>query len=105
MLINKYVPRTLKEIKGQEKPLLELKKYVLNKKPVLIYGKVGVGKTSSIHALANDLGYEILEVNASDLRNKEQIQNVVVNNIKQKSLFGKEKIVLIDEIDGINSED
>jgi len=105
MLINKYVPRTLKEIKGQEKPLLELKKYVLNKKPVLIYGKVGVGKTSSIHALANDLGYEILEVNASDLRNKEQIQNVVVNNIKQKSLFGKEKIVLIDEIDGINARD
>ncbi len=105
MLINKYIPRTLKEIKGQEKPLEELKKYVLNKKPVLIYGKVGVGKTSSVHALANELGYEILEINASDLRNKEQIQNVVVNNIKQKSLFGKEKIVLIDEVDGINARD
>ncbi len=105
MLINKYIPKTLNEIKGQEKPLEELKKYVLNKKPVLIHGKVGVGKTSSVHALANDLDYEILEINASDLRNKEQIQNVVVNNIKQKSLFGKEKIVLIDEIDGINAQD
>jgi len=70
MLINKYKPKTLKEIIGQEKPLEELKKYVLNNKPVLIQGNVGIGKTTSIHALANDLDYEILEINAGDLRNK-----------------------------------
>jgi replication factor C large subunit len=105
MLINKYKPKTLKEIIGQEKPLEELKKYVLNNKPVLIQGNVGIGKTTSIHALANDLDYEILEINAGDLRNKEQIQNIVVNNIKQASLFKKNKLVLLDEIDGINKED
>ena len=105
MLINKYKPKTLNEIKGQNKPLEELRKYILKKEPVLIYGKVGIGKTASVYALTNELDYEILEVNASDLRNKEQIQNIVINNLKQGSLFGKDKIVLIDEIDGINSED
>jgi len=105
MLINKYKPKLLNEIKGQEKQLDELKKQVLNKKPILIYGKVGIGKTASVYALADELDYEILEVNASDLRNKDQIQKVVVNNIKQASLFQKDKLILIDEIDGINKED
>jgi replication factor C large subunit len=105
MLINKYRPKNLSEIKGQDKQLEELKKYVLKNQPVLIFGRVGVGKTISVYALANELDYEILEVNASDLRNKEQIQNAVINNIKQASLFGKDKLILIDEIDGINSED
>ena len=105
MLINKYKPKNLSEIKGQDKPLEELRKSVLKKEPVFVYGKVGIGKTASVYALAHELDYEILEVNASDLRNKEQMQKVVINNIKQASLFGKDKIILIDEIDGINAED
>jgi len=105
MLINKYKPKKLSEIQGQSIPLEELREAILKKQPILIYGKVGTGKTASVYALANALDYEILEVNASDLRNKEQIQNVVINNIKQASLFGKDKIILIDEIDGINAED
>ncbi len=105
MLINKYKPKTLSEIQGQNTPLEELRDSILKKQVTLIYGKVGIGKTASVYALANDLKYEILEVNASDLRNKEQIQKVVINNIKQGSLFGKDKIILIDEIDGINAED
>ena len=105
MLINKYKPKTLSEIQGQNTPLEELRNSILKKKVTLIYGNVGIGKTASVYALANDLKYEILEVNASDLRNKEQIQKVVINNIKQGSLFGKDKIILIDEIDGINAED
>jgi len=105
MLINKYKPKNLNEIYGQSIPLEKLRDVILKKQPALIHGKVGVGKTISVYALANELNYEILEVNASDLRNKEQIQKVVINNIKQASLFGKDKIILIDEIDGINAED
>jgi len=105
MLINKYKPKSLKEIFGHDKQIQELKKYILQKKPILIYGVTGIGKTAAIYALANDLGYELLEINTSDLRNKEQIDNIIKNNLQQKSLFQKEKIVLIDEVDGINSSD
>ncbi len=105
MLINKYKPKKIKDLKGQDKQLEELKKSIINNKPVLIYGKVGIGKTASVYTIANELNYEILEVNASDLRNKEQIQSIVKNNLEQKSLFGKNKIILIDELDGINASD
>ena len=105
MLINKYKPKNKKDLKGQDKQLEELKKSIINNKPVLIYGKVGIGKTASVYTIANELNYEILEVNASDLRNKEQIQSIVKNNLEQKSLFGKNKIILIDELDGINASD
>ncbi len=105
MLINKYKPKSLKEIFGNELAIQELKKFILKKQPVLIYGITGIGKTAAVYALSQDLDYEILEINASDLRNKDQIDTIVKNNLQQKSLFSKEKLVLIDEVDGINAQD
>ncbi len=105
MLINKYKPKSLKEIFGHDLQIQELKKLILQKKPVLIYGNTGIGKTAAVYAIANDLDYEILEINSSDLRNKEQIDLIVKNFLQQKSLFQKEKLVLIDEIDNINAQD
>ncbi|MEK6933241.1 MAG: replication factor C large subunit, partial [Nanoarchaeota archaeon] len=98
-------PKSLKQIFGHDGSIDELKKHILKKKPVLIHGNTGIGKTATIYALCNDLDYEILEINSSNLRNKEQIDTIVKNNLQQKSLFGKEKLVLIDEIDNINATD
>jgi replication factor C large subunit len=46
--------------------------------------------------------YEVFEVNASDSRNKNSIDSSIGDVIKQKSLFGKEKLLLIDEVDGVS---
>ena len=94
--------RKLEDIKGQD--ISRLRSYVTgrNKKPLLIYGPSGTGKTSSIYAIANDLGYEVVEINASDCRNKEAITSIVGNAINQMSLAGRGKIILIDEIDGLS---
>ncbi|MFH1399179.1 MAG: replication factor C large subunit [Candidatus Woesearchaeota archaeon] len=67
----------------------------------MVYGNTGSGKTCSVHAIAHDLNYEVLEVNASDARNKEAINNLIGNASTQQSLFSKSKIILVDEIDGI----
>ena len=105
---HKYKPKTTKEIIGQDKALNELKEKVSSyssrkiRKALLIYGPSGVGKTSTIHALANELDLEIIEVNASDVRNTEGLETKVLPAIKQMSLFGKGKIILIDEIDGLS---
>ncbi|NQU98242.1 replication factor C large subunit [Candidatus Woesearchaeota archaeon] len=103
--INKYAPKTLSEVKGQNTALEKLKSYVSNHKrgvkPLLIHGPQGVGKTSSVYALANENDYEIVEVNASDLRNADSINSVLGAAIKQQSLFAKKKIILVDEIDGL----
>src|SRR3989344_2558995 len=105
MLLNKYKPKSLNEIIGQNSAISKLRKAVNEKRPVLIYGVPGIGKSSSVYALAKDLGYEIMEVNASDYRNKEQIYEKVGSSARQASLFSKGKIILIDEIDGLNNKD
>lgn len=107
-LVEKYRPKKLNEIKGQDKPISDFKKLVKNYKKgkaIIIYGGHGTGKTSSVHALANDLDLEILEISSSDLRNKEGMEKSVLNAIKQKSLFGKDKIILIDDVDGFGTSD
>ena len=106
-----YKPKTSKEVYGQDFALLKLKDFITNfkkqkKKAALLYGPSGVGKTSSIYSLANEFGLEILELNASDYRSSNQIDLIVEPALNQKSLFFKEKIIVIDELDGIlNRED
>jgi replication factor C large subunit len=55
-----------------------------------------------MHALANELDLEIIEVNASDVRNTEGLETTILPAIQQQSLFGKGKLILIDEIDGLS---
>ncbi len=99
--IDKYKPKTLQHIQGQSLALQELRAAVAAKKPALLYGPVGSGKTASVYALANDLGYEIIEINASDVRNKDAINSIIGSSLQQMSLFSKGKIILVDEVDGI----
>lgn len=104
--IHKYAPRIAKDIIGQDAAIHALRRFISNykiqrKKSMLIYGPAGCGKTSVVYALANDLGYEIIEMNASDARNKNQINEIMGAASKQMSLFAKGKIILVEEIDGI----
>lgn len=103
----KHQPEKVKHIAGQEVALMELKDFVVNykrkkKKSAFLHGPVGCGKTCSVYALANELGFEILEINASDVRNKDAINSVVGGATRQMSLFSKGKIVLLDEVDGLS---
>jgi len=103
----KYLPKTEKDIIGQDESLKKIKDYLLNykkqkKKAILLYGPTGTGKTSAVHAIASDLNLELIEVNASDQRNADQIKSVIGASSKQLSLFAKSKLILVDEADGIS---
>ena len=103
----KYQPKKTNEIIGQDTAIKKLKEFVVNfkrhsKNAALVYGTSGVGKTISVHALANELDLEILEVNASDVRNSEQINSMIGSAVGQMSLFSKGKIILVDEVDGLS---
>lgn len=104
--VRKYVPGKISEVIGQDEKIKLVVNFInfykeQKKKAILLYGVAGCGKTSSVYAIANELGLEVIEMNASDLRNKEQIESVVGAASKQQSLFFKSKIILIDELDGI----
>jgi replication factor C large subunit len=102
----KHKPKKLSGIKGQDNSLNLLKLFIQNyarqkKKAVLLYGPTGTGKTLAIHLIAKEMNLEIVEINASDLRNSEEIEKVLGTAMKQKSLFYTGKLILVDEIDGI----
>lgn len=82
--------------------ILEFQKQ--KKKTALLYGPSGCGKTSSVYALASQIGYEVIELNASDFRNKAEIHKIIGKASQQQSLFSKGKIILIDELEGISGE-
>ncbi|MFH1053912.1 MAG: replication factor C large subunit [Candidatus Woesearchaeota archaeon] len=105
--IRKYDPDNTDNIVGQDKAISNLRYFIENykdsrKKSCIIFGPSGSGKTSAVYAIANEIGLEVLEVNASDFRNKDQINLKVGSAINQMSLFSKGKIILVDEIDGLS---
>jgi len=109
----KYRPRRLSEIAGNRDAIDALLNWVKSwdeqvprKKALLLYGPAGTGKTVSVEALANEYGYDLIEINASDSRTGDAIRRIAGMAAGQAILFGKKRIVLLDEIDGINlSED
>ncbi|AFA40516.1 replication factor C large subunit [Pyrobaculum sp.] len=78
-------------------------KEILDARAVLLAGPPGVGKTTLVHALAREIGYELIELNASDVRTAERLKEVVGRGLREGSLFGYGgKIVLFDEVDGLH---
>jgi replication factor C large subunit len=104
-LVDKYKPKTFADIKGQNIAISKIRSFVKSfpaKKAAILYGPAGSGKTSIAYALANELKAEIIELNASDLRNRINLNNIVGNSSQQQSLFNKNKVILMDEVDGIS---
>lgn len=106
---NKYNPEKLSEVVGQNKPisllLSSLNSFKNKKKAILLHGPPGIGKTSIVKALAKEQNLELVELNASDLRNKKSIQEYFGAASKQASLLGKGKILFADEVDGLSGKD
>jgi len=73
---------------------------------VLLEGPPGIGKTSIVYAMANDFNMEVIETNASDTRTKDALENKLKETTKSRGIMdfiteSKEKLILIDEVDGI----
>lgn len=107
-LVEKYRPKRLSEVMGQEiakREILEFLAEWKRGKALLLHGNPGSGKTSFVEALASEKGLDLIELNASDIRTEEAIEKILGQSVRQKSLFRKGKIILLDEIDGLASMD
>ena len=103
----KFEPEKISDIIGQDTAVKELKDFIVNfknnkKNAAFLYGPSGTGKTSSVYTITNELNLEILEVNASDFRNTEQVNSKIGVAVGQQSLFYKSKVILVDEVDGLS---
>ncbi|VVB84082.1 Replication factor C large subunit [uncultured archaeon] len=108
-LTEKYRPKNLGEIKGQDEAVVKIKYFIKNfgkgKRAIILYGPPGTGKTSIACAAAKENDLEIFELNASDFRNKEKLSTILKPAVEQKSLEKKNKLILVDEVDGISELD
>ncbi|MBI2565324.1 replication factor C large subunit [Candidatus Woesearchaeota archaeon] len=106
----KYRPEESSKI-PQPTAVAQLKQFLHSfnnqkKKGIILYGPSGTGKTSAVHAIAKELKLELIEVNASDVRNTASLKEKLGNALQQISLFNSGKIILVDEVDGVSgSED
>ncbi|HID17584.1 TPA: replication factor C large subunit [Candidatus Bathyarchaeota archaeon] len=108
----KYRPKRLNEVVGNKRAkesllnwLRAFKQGKAKRKAALLYGPPGTGKTVTVEALARELGYDLIEINASDKRNSEELMRIAGAAASQGQLFGKKRLILLDEIDGINMEE
>lgn len=107
-LIEKYRAKSLSDIKGQDLVIQEMQSFFTNfpkKRALILNGPVGTGKTSMVLALAKQHNLELFELNASDLRNRSKLDEVLAPATKQRSLFKQGKLILMDEADGITGSD
>jgi replication factor C large subunit len=74
-------------------------------KPILLVGPPGVGKTSFIHCLVKYFDYDLIELNASDTRNKDSLDKLLSPVFNNSSIFGKRILLFIDEVDGISGRE
>ncbi|MFO8110669.1 MAG: replication factor C large subunit [Thermoplasmata archaeon] len=114
----KYRPTTLEDITGNNEAKRKLVRWANKwsndkpkKKAVILAGKAGIGKTSAALALANDMGWEVIEMNASDQRNRHAIKDVVGRSAVDDTFSssgefipykeGKRTLIILDEADNI----
>lgn len=109
MWTEKYRVNRIDSFFGNEKERLAviewLTKWIRGTKPLLLVGSPGTGKTSFIKSLAIHFDYDLIELNASDLRNKINLENIINPILSNSSLFGKKTLLFLDEVDGISTRD
>jgi len=104
----KHKPRTISEIVGNAEAIQKFTEWIKSwskgvpkKRAAFLYGSPGVGKTICVEALANDLQMELVEKNASDYRTAEAIERFAGLASQYGTLFGGNRLILLDELDGI----
>lgn len=102
----RYRPETLSAIRGNDKARDQLASWARawpeKGRAVILHGSPGVGKTSAAHALAADLNWEPIELNASDDRTADVIDRVAGEASASASLTAERKLVILDEADNLH---
>jgi replication factor C large subunit len=102
--VEKYRPKSFEEIKGQDEVIKKLRRFTVlfpKKKAILLFGPPGTGKTTLAYVVAKEANAEIFELNASDIRDREKLKEILRPAIEQKSITKGGKIILVDEVDGV----
>ncbi|ETO05997.1 replication factor C large subunit [Reticulomyxa filosa] len=134
LLVDAYKPQTSKDLIGNSSGLSKLRTFLLSwninynqdkdnfTRACLVDGPPGIGKTSAVHVIARECGFDIIELNASDTRSKNLLNATLKESLNSHSMhdFYKEKVtkegemvigksvgkvLVMDEVDGMSTGD
>ncbi|OGS49528.1 MAG: hypothetical protein A3K65_04630 [Euryarchaeota archaeon RBG_16_68_12] len=114
----KYRPRSLRDLVGNPAAVSELERWALawqkgapEKRAVILHGPPGTGKTSAALALAADMGWTVVEMNASDKRNADAVRGTALRGAITQTFSstgeflttasGGRKLLILDEADNL----
>ncbi len=104
-----YRPMKVQQMIGNEGARLAVVKWlsgwVDGSRPLLLIGPPGIGKTTLVHTLSQQFNYDLIELNASDNRNKIGLQNRIMPIFHNEGLFGRKMLLFLDEVDGISGRE
>lgn len=109
MLIDKYAPQTLNDIQLDNKTMDSIIGWInswnrglppIEKPALLLTGFPGTGKTTAAHCICQDAEWHLIEFNASDTRNKEELSELTP---EKNTIMGEKNYILFDEADSFST--
>ena len=105
MWSDKHRPQSISDMIGNEEARTVLvewfTKWKKGTKPILLVGPPGIGKTTIANLSGKQFGYDMISLNASDVRSKSRIFEVLNPVLGNISVLGS-PMIFVDEVDGIH---
>ncbi|MFB5632919.1 MAG: AAA family ATPase [Nitrosopumilus sp.] len=105
MWSEKYRPQKISDMVGNEESRAAIMewfaKWKKGTKPLLLVGPPGIGKTTMAFLVAKQFGYDMIGLNASDVRSKSRINEILTPVLGNVSVLGT-PMIFVDEVDGIH---
>jgi len=105
MWSEKHRPKNISDMVGNEESRSAIvewfTKWKKGTKPLLLIGPPGIGKTTIAYLAAKQFEYDLIGLNASDVRSKSQINEILSPVLGNVTILGS-PMIFVDEVDGIH---
>lgn len=105
MFVDKYSPKSINDIIGHKEQINQITNWLQSwdngypeTRAIIITGPPGIGKTTTVHLIAQSLGYKVKEYNASDTRSVSVLRGLMALGIKRLV----KEVIVMDEVDGLS---